>query len=153
MADTTGTLLILNGDQQVEQLLTLLDGSGNLATQHAIRVNSAPVSTANPLPVAFDNVLLTPTAASAVEVVTGGTAVTAFLASSIMTGAQIINPYGATESLFVDMINVPGTTAPGADGTTVELVPGQSWTAPGPLTTPVKVNAITSAHVFTAYQY
>ena len=153
MADTTGTLLILNGDQQAEQLLALLDGSGNLAPQHAIRVNSAPVSTANPLPVTSDNPLLTPVAANAVEVVTGGTAVTAFLASTIVTGAQIVNPYSATESLFVDMINAPGTTAPGTHGTTVELVPGQSWTAPGPLTTPVKVNATTSLHVFTAYQY
>lgn len=151
MADTTGTLLILNGDQQPVELLALVDGSSNVAPQHAVRVNSAPVSSANPFPVVRTLPVVTPSAANAASVVTGGTAVTAFLASSFGNGAYITNPYAATESLFIDQTGgTPGTTA---GGTVEEIIPGQTWRAAGPLTTTVQVNAASSGHSFTAIKY
>jgi hypothetical protein len=92
----------------------------------------------------------TASAGAAHSIATGGTAQNAFL--GITTGAFITNPLNATESLFVDMVNVAGTVAPGTHGTTVELVPGQSQAFPA-LVTSISVNAVTSGHVFTAVQW
>lgn len=82
---------------------------------------------------------------------TGGTAVTVFT-NPAHTGSFITNPNNATESLFVDPVNVPGTTAPGTNGTTVELVAGQSISFPA-FTGVVRANAVSSAHAFTAVSY
>lgn len=92
---------------------------------------------------------LTPVAGLAFAVATGGTAVTVFSAGSIVNQAYIVNPIGATESLFVDPVTTAGTTAPGTTGTTTELAAGQSYTI-GPTTKAVSVNAVTSGHSFTA---
>jgi hypothetical protein len=95
-------------------------------------------------------VLATASAGFAHSIATGGTAQNAFL--GITTGAFITNPTNATESLFVDMVNAAGVVAPGANGTTVELVPGQSQAFPA-LVTSISVNAVTTGHAFTAVQW
>lgn len=81
-------------------------------------------------------------------VAVGGTAVNAF-GISPAGGGYITNPFGASESLFVDPVNPAGTSAPGTYGTTSELVPGQTYPIQPGLTGPVTVNAVTSAHAFT----
>lgn len=96
---------------------------------------------------------VTGTAGAAHTVTTGGTPVAVFLGGSIPNGAFIINPPDATESLFVDMVFAAGTTAPGSNGTTVELIAGQSFTFPGGLTGSVTANAVTDGHVFTAFKF
>jgi hypothetical protein len=50
------------------------------------------------------------------------------------------------------MVNAAGVVAPGANGTTVELVPGQSQAFPA-LVTSISVNAVTTGHAFTAVQW
>jgi hypothetical protein len=95
----------------------------------------------------------TAAAASAFAIVTGGTPVVVFTAGSIINGGYIVNPNEATESLFVDMINSPGTVAPGTHGTTIELTAGASLPMPAKLTGAVEANAVTSGHSFTAIRY
>lgn len=84
------------------------------------------------------------------SVLTGGTAVTVF-SPGPSDGAIIVNPFAATESLFVDIVFTAGTTAPGANGTTVELKAGGSFTVPPSFGGVVSVNAVTAGHVFSAY--
>lgn len=93
----------------------------------------------------------TATAGNAFSVAVGGTAVNAILAGTVHGGALITNPLGAPggESLFIDMVNAPGTVAPGANGTTIELVPGQSYLFPQGLQNLVQANAATNGHTFT----
>lgn len=93
--------------------------------------------------------LATAAAGAATVVTTGGTAVTVFPASTIIQQGLITNPFDATESLFVDIVNAPGTTAPGTNGTTFELTAGATFVVP-PITNLVRANAATSGHVFTA---
>jgi hypothetical protein len=95
----------------------------------------------------------TPTNANAAAIATGGTAVVVFKSGTIKNGGYIVNPNAATESLFVDIVNTPGTAAPGTYGTTTELVAGQAFTVPPGLTTSVQANAVTSGHAYTAVQY
>lgn len=66
-------------------------------------------------------------------------------------GGVIINPKAATESLFIDIVNAAGTTAPGAHGTTVELAAGESFVVAPNFGGVVSANAATSGHAFTAY--
>lgn len=95
----------------------------------------------------------TAAAGASFSIVTGGTAQTAFTAASIVNGGIITNPWGATESLFVDPVNAAQVTAPGTNGTTTELKAGQSFTLPGGLTNAVSVNANTAAHAFTSWKW
>lgn len=80
----------------------------------------------------------------------GGTPVVVF-GPGPANGAVLVNPYDASESLFVDMINPAGTTVPGTHGTTVELKAGGAFTVPPGFTGPVYANAVTNGHTFTAY--
>lgn len=88
-------------------------------------------------------------------VTTGGTPVTVWQTTATTQvptdGAVIINPKAATESLFVDIVNAPGTTAPGTNGTTVELAAGDAFTVPPNFDGTVYANAATNGHTFTAY--
>lgn len=156
MVDTPGTWGVrpASGTGTV-QAVVMIDDLGNRIPQFAPRVNDGPVSDTNPFPVVLTNggVDLTAAAGDAHQVVTGGTAVTAFAASSMTTGGMIVNPPNASASLFVDPVNVPGTTAPGTNGTTIELLPGREWRAPGPLSGAVMVNSSDSAHAFTAIRF
>lgn len=68
-------------------------------------------------------------------------------------GGVVVNPFAATESLFVDIVNSAGATAPGAHGTTVELVPGQTFDIPANFGGVVSANAVTGGHTFTAYGF
>jgi hypothetical protein len=89
----------------------------------------------------------TPTAGLAHTITAGGTAVAVF--TGLLNGGYIVNPDAATESLFVDEVNPPTVAAPGANGTTVELVAGQAQSF-GPNTGTVWAIAATTAHTFTA---
>lgn len=84
------------------------------------------------------------------SVVTGGVAVIVWNPPPT-GGGVIINPKNATESLFVDIVNAPGTTAPGTNGTTVELAAGESFIVSPRFGGQVRVNALSSGHVFTVY--
>jgi hypothetical protein len=66
------------------------------------------------------------TAGDAVAVAVGGTAVNAFNAASIATGAIIINPTSNAAQLFVDPVNV-ATTTEGSNGTCIALNAGDTW--------------------------
>ena len=109
--------------------------SGTIAVTGTVDTLSAPGVPANP---------------AAFAIVTGGTAVAAI--ASPTKGAKIINPPEAVEPLFVDWVHNAGTIAPGANGTTVELGPGQSIDIPS-LTGTITANAATSGHPFTAFQW
>jgi len=92
----------------------------------------------------------TATAGTVFTVAVGGTAVSPLV--GIVHGARIVNPAAAVESLFVDLVNAAGTAAPGANGTTEELLPGQAFNAP-PTSGTVSVNAATGGHTFTVYKW
>ena len=149
----TTTLLVLNGAGNPVNMLAEIDGSGYLALHSVPQIAGAVVSSANPLPTQSIAPAITPVAGDVFQVTTGGQAVTVFGANEIVHGAQIINPANAATSLFVDMVNTPTAAAPGANGTTEEIYAGSKWTAPGPLTTAVRVNSSDNAHVFTAVRY
>ena len=95
----------------------------------------------------------TPAATAAVggnafSVATGGTAVTAILAGAITQGAIITNPFNATESLFIDLVNTAqASQSGGTNGTSFELKAGQSFNVP-PVTGAVSAIAATSGHAF-----
>jgi len=94
---------------------------------------------------------VTPVAGGA-EVVTGGTAITSIPANPL--GGFIQNPYSAAdqgispdpEPLYVDPINVPGSTPGAANGTCFVLYPGQTWPVIPGQSTQTRVNAATSGH-------
>lgn len=87
------------------------------------------------------------TVGDAFTVTTGGTAVNAIIAAN---GGIITNPANASESLWVDPINAAGTAAPGTNGTTFEVPPGQSFSCfPGN----TSVNAVSSNHTFTCIKW
>lgn len=97
-----------------------------------------------------------PMAAPITVIATGGTAVV--VVTGPIRGGYVQNPsgdgqgIGATpESLFVDMVNTPGSTAANAFNTTSELAPGSPFALP-PLQpgVQVKANAATTGHQFTA---
>lgn len=53
MADTATTVPFINGNALLAEQLSLTDGNGNVVPQTALRANSNPVSTTNPLPVSM----------------------------------------------------------------------------------------------------
>jgi hypothetical protein len=101
----------------------------------------------------------TPTAGAAVAIVTGGTAVTVF--SGPINGGVIVNPPNAAaqgiataESLYISMVGTPGSTDAEANGTTIVLAAGASYTFPALAAgVTVKANAASSGHKFTAIDW
>ena len=94
----------------------------------------------------------TPAAATASTITTGGTAVTAV--TGPVRGCYITNPTSATdenigtaENLYVNPVTTATTTG---NGTTLTLVPGQSFFCIPGQTTSVSAVAATSSHKFTA---
>lgn len=114
------------------------------------------VSAANPLPVVVETggaESITPVGGASFSIVAGGTAQSAFAANALVTGGFIRNPYSATESLFVDIVNTAQNVAGGGtNGTSVELQPGDTFYLQ-PSTKAVSVNAVTTAHTFVAVGY
>jgi hypothetical protein len=148
MADEPTTFFVLNGAQQGKDFLALVDGSGFIALQSVPRVNDAPVDEANPLPVEMTTKVYTPAPGATNVIAAGGTPVTVFEIGDILHGAYITNPFSAPngESVFISMVETPGTSTPGTEGTVEEIIPGQTWRAPGAITTAVKMNALTTGH-------
>lgn len=85
-------------------------------------------------------------AGASTTIVAGGTSQVAIAAGVIIQQGIIKNPNAATESLFVDLVNVAGTTD-GSFGTTFELKAGDKFIIP-PVTGAVNVNAVTTGHAF-----
>ena len=85
----------------------------------------------------------------------GGEAV--IVVTGPIRGGYIQNPSGGgqgggpVESLFIDIVNTPGSRVCSAHRTTFEIVPGEWFTVP-PLQpgVQVKANAESSGHQFTA---
>ena len=99
------------------------------------------------------NTLATTPVAGTFSITTGGTAVNAFAANAVVSGGFIRNPYNATESLFVDIVNAAqNVQGGGTNGTSVELLAGDTFYVL-PSTKAVSVNAATSGHVFVAVRY
>ena len=104
----------------------------------SIIINGGTVVTTPPL--------TTPTIGNATSIVTGGTAVTVFIANSIDLVGVITNPTTATEELFVNPVTTAGTVE---GGSTFGLGAGQSFKFP-PSTIAVTANAVTTGHTFEA---
>ena len=94
----------------------------------------------------------TPRALDISEITTGGTAVVVL--TGPCNGGYITNPPNAAsqgivtaESVYVDMVGVPGDADADGNGTTTILAPGQNFTIPSlaPGIT-VQVNAATTGH-------
>src|SRR5215469_7710219 len=86
---------------------------------------------------------------------TPGTAVIGI--SSNQAGGYIVNPalaadqgLATAESLYVNQVT---NAALQANGTTIELLPGQSYSVIPSTTTPVTVSAPSASHNFTAVQW
>jgi len=100
-------------------------------------------------------VAITPSGGTNSQVATGGTAVVA--APAGVQGGYITNPASPTdqnlsntELLFVDPVSAPSLAA---NGTTIALNPGETFTIPANSTLPVYVNAASSGHKFTVVVY
>lgn len=98
---------------------------------------------------------VTPAAGLVSTITTGGTAVTAL--NGPANGCYITNPLTATdqgimtaEALYVNPTTTATTTG---NGTTVSLVPGQTWFCPANSSLPVSVNAATSSHAFVVVRW
>ena len=86
---------------------------------------------------------------------TAGVPVTAIAAN--MSGGYIVNPLTAAdqglttaEVLYVNQCNPCGVVA---NGTTIALQPGQSYTVIPNTTTPVTVASLSASHKFTSVQW
>ena len=97
----------------------------------------------------------TPAAGTASTITTGGTAVTAV--TGAVNGCYITNPTSATdqgiataENLYVNPVTTATTTG---NGTTLTLVPGQSFFCIPGQTTNVSAVAATSSHAFTVVKW
>lgn len=98
---------------------------------------------------------ITPAAATASQIATGGTAVTVI--TGPINGGFITNPINSAaqgiadaENLYIDMVGTPGSTDAAANGTTSLLMPGQGFELPALAAgVTVKANAATDGHKFT----
>ena len=123
---------------------TQLGSAPMQATAGTVQTVSGSVTTATPV----NN---TAAACAAASITTGGTAVT--FVSGATKGGYITNPPTAagqglttSENLYVDMVASPGSTDANGNGTTVILVPGQTFTWPALGSATIKANAATSTH-------
>jgi|SRR6516162_5589773 hypothetical protein len=100
--------------------------------------------------------MTTPTAGPAsVTSTTPGVAVTAIAPN--MSGGYIVNPLLAVDQGIATAeplyINQVGAATLQANGTTVALQPGQSYTVIPQTTTPVTVSSASASHKFTSVQW
>jgi hypothetical protein len=91
-------------------------------------------------------------AAASTSIAAGGTAQTVWTAGAVPNGgAVVLNPLGASESLFVDIVQPATDVSPAVNGTTVELPAGSDFIIPPGFQGAVYVNAVTTGHKFVAY--
>lgn len=91
-------------------------------------------------------------AAATTSITTGGDAQTVWAAGAVPAGgAVVLNPVGAAESLFVDIVQAATDVSPAVNGTTVELTAGNDFVIPPGFQGTVSVNAATTGHHFVAY--
>ena len=114
-----------------------------------------------PFPTAGNGTLNTvtggkPSAALSTTIASAGVAIVA--AVGPLNGGYIINPptaaaqgISAAENIYLDCINVPGSTDATGNGTTVVVQPGQTFSLPAtPSGVSWRVNATTAGHRITA---
>lgn len=90
--------------------------------------------------------------AAVTSITAGGTAQNVWTPGSVPSGgAVIINPVGASESLFVDIVQAATDVSPAVNGTSVELTAGSDFIIPAGFQGNVSVNAASTAHAFIAY--
>ena len=97
-----------------------------------------------------------PTAPLATTILTNGVAIV--VAVGPLNGGYITNPPNAAsqggigpENIYVDCINVPGSTDANGNGTTILVQPGQTFSLPAtPSGVSWRVNAATAGHQITA---
>ncbi|HWB48357.1 MAG TPA: hypothetical protein VG651_04545 [Stellaceae bacterium] len=98
---------------------------------------------------------ITPRAATTSVVATGGTSV--IVVTGPINGGYVTNPVNASaqgitasENVYLDPVGMPGSTDIAANGTTILLTPGQSYSLP-PLAAGVSLhaNAATGGHKLT----
>jgi len=97
----------------------------------------------------------TPVIGLATQTVTAGVPVNAIAANQ--SGGYVVNPLlaadqglGASEVLYINQV---GAATVAANGTTIALQPGQSYTVIPLTTTPVSVASPSGGHKFTAVQW
>jgi hypothetical protein len=98
---------------------------------------------------------VTPRAATTSTITTGGTAVTLF--TGPINGGYVANPINAAaqgisvaENAYVDPVGTPGSTDAAANGTTMLLEPGQTFSLPVlGVGVNFKANAASSGHKLT----
>lgn len=88
-------------------------------------------------------------------IITGGTAITSIPGN--VGGGFIQNPVdpldqgilsGVPQPIYIDPINVPGSSPGSGNGTTFVLYPGQTWEVPTGQSTPTRVNGPVSGQRF-----
>lgn len=142
-------LPIIDGTGATKFVTADADDSGALILYSIPAVGGDPVSLDNPLPVVAAPSEAEPSDSSVVVV--GGTPVVVFGFATIGSGgAFIVNPFSATEDLFVDPTSPPGLAE---GGTTSRLRPGQSYALPPLLSGAVYANAASSGHAFAAVRF
>lgn len=91
-------------------------------------------------------------AAASTSIVAGGTAQNVWTPGTVPSGgAVVLNPIGASESLFVDIVQAATDVSPAVNGTTVELPAANDFVIPAGFQGNVSVNAATTGHKFVAY--
>lgn len=158
-------LLFLNVPMPIGQWGTVIGGGGSggtvVVSGGTIDIGEQPILAAvvnTPLPIDGNNpnaVLTSPYGATpsnpnAFAIANGGTAVSAL--TTCNAGGYIHNPGTATESLWIDLVNTAATSEPGPNGTTTELLVGQTFNVP-PMRGAVSVNGLTTGHSFSAVQF
>jgi|SRR6516165_6927500 hypothetical protein len=99
--------------------------------------------------------MATPIAGPNTQTVTSGVPVIAIAQNQ--TGGYVVNPLLAVDqgltTAEVLFLNQVGPSDTNANGTTIALQPGQSYTVIPNTTTPVTVAALSANHKFTAVQW
>ncbi len=104
--------------------------------------SQSPVRASPPLPTI-------PVGPLVAQIATANVPVTVFAAGRIVNVADILNPPGQTEPLYVDIVSPAAVGAP----TSIPLQPGQAYRISAPIGTAVTAVAATAGHSFVAVTY
>lgn len=152
-----------NASGVVQTIATQVDSGGNVVAYAVAGVVSGgvavPITESTPMPVAGGTGFVVPAPALATEVMSAGVAVEVM--AGPIAGGYVINPANAAgqglsvaENLYVDPINVPGSTDADGNGTTTLLIPGAAYQVPALASgQQLRANATSGGHKFTAVRW
>ena len=153
--DRTALFSLIDGGGQLQSVDMLLDNSegGGLIPQTQWRVNSAPVSTTNPVPVV--PATGTPAAATGRLILMAGNVPQTLLAASPTPATVVISnpltPFGQSvataESAWVDPV---GWARPRGGSSSIEIPPGKSLSI-GPTISAITWVAASAGHMIGVY--